>query len=632
VKILRALAWHLSFAWLLLVFCIQHPAMAQPGPAHPLSHSVLRIESADFQMTQRGMPPATDTPWQPLELPDNWNVRHRGQGGSGWYRMYLSVNEVPSTLHAIYLAHASMSATVFLNGLVIDNSGGLFENGMRNWNRPYLIKFLPDRLVLGVNEILIRVDSEADALGGLSAVQIGPASQLEPTYQWRRLIQLEIPQIAEVVMALICLLTFGFWLLLRDPLYGYFTLAAGARFVRELDTIFNDIALPEGWDQLGTACLVSWFVIFLLLFSIKLLRLSWKGTEKGLLWLALAVLLVLLAFGGRPPAARATEILHVAALVLGLLGLLALIPKMGRVPYAESVPLALAGITTLLFGVHDVLLRLGVYAADVKRLSQLGVPLLICTMALILFSRYVRNAKALEASHLVLEERVAQKSLALVQALQLQHQLQQTDAVLQERELILREMHDGVGNYLSIALRALSRTSPDLALLQRTLKDCMLDVRLMIDSLGDGDSGADTVATVLGNLRYRMEPALKSEGIQLVWNVVEIHTGVALTTRNILNLTRIFQEALTNMLKHAGATQAEMRSEMVVRDGRSWAMLALCDNGQWRAAQGTPGHGMQNMGRRAAQLGGQLCIQHTAQGSRVELLLPVAQGVLPSAG
>jgi signal transduction histidine kinase len=145
----------------------------------------------------------------------------------------------------------------------------------------------------------------------------------------------------------------------------------------------------------------------------------------------------------------------------------------------------------------------------------------------------------------------------------------------------------------------------------------------MIDSLGDGDSGADTLATVLGNLRYRMEPALKSEGIQLVWNVREIDTAVEMTTRNVLNLTRIFQEALTNVLKHASATQAEMRSDRVVRDGHPWARVALFDNGQWRNAEGESGHGIANMGHRAAQLGGRLAVSHTEDGSRVELLLPI---------
>jgi signal transduction histidine kinase len=120
-----------------------------------------------------------------------------------------------------------------------------------------------------------------------------------------------------------------------------------------------------------------------------------------------------------------------------------------------------------------------------------------------------------------------------------------------------------------------------------------------------------------------MAPALKSEGIQLVWNVHEIDIAAEMTTRNVLNLTRIFQEALTNVLKHANATQAEMRTERVVRDGQPWAMVALSDNGQWRNAEGEPGHGIANMGHRAAQLGGRLEVRHTDDGSCVELLLPI---------
>jgi signal transduction histidine kinase len=41
---------------------------------------------------------------------------------------------------------------------------------------------------------------------------------------------------------------------------------------------------------------------------------------------------------------------------------------------------------------------------------------------------------------------------------------------------------------------------------------------------------------------------------------------------------------------------------------------------------------MENMRRRAAQLGGQLCIKHSADGSRVELLLPVAQAAAAVTG
>ena len=601
-----------------LLACMSAAAQIQPYA----QQQVLRFEQADFQLTQTQLPPKFNTNWQHITLPDNWNVSLPGQGGHGWYRFQFSLDTIPETQQAIYFARASMNATVFLNGVLIDNSGGLYESGVRNWNRPFLIQFLSRHLQPGNNELLIRVDASADDMGGLSPVELGPVDQLAPTYQQRRLIQLVIPQISEVFVGLMCLLTFGFWLLLRDPLYGYFALASGAYFIREIEYSFHASSISAGWIQMGVATLVGWFVIFMALFSMRLLQLHWARLEKHLLALAGMFGLLLLALGGSSWAASVAIGLHVTALVLGLVTLGLLLPKVGRVPYLESLPLAGAGLFTLALGVHDVLQRVGVISTMTPRLSHLGVPVLIFTMSSILFSRYVKNIKLLEQTNRNLERQVTQKSAQLVETLHNQLRLQKHQAVSQERELILREMHDGVGNYLTIALRAAARPMPDMPLLNSALKNCMLDLRLMIDSLGESESGADTVATVLGNLRYRIEPALKSEGIELIWEVEEVEIFNALTPRNVLNLTRIFQEALTNVIKHAHATQVVLRSGMVVHEGRRYAVITVSDNGRWMMPADITSYGQDNMRRRADQLEGQLLVKRSSAGSTVELSLP----------
>jgi signal transduction histidine kinase len=515
-----------------------------------------------------------------------------------------------------------MSAQVFLNGTLIDNSGGLFENGLRNWNRPLMIQFLPRHLQLGANELLISVEAQADSLGGLSAVEVGPASALRKPYGQRRFIQLVLPELSEAVIALVCLVTFGLWLRLRDPIYGYFTLAAGTRFVRELDSLFNDLAFPLLWDQLGVSAMVCWFAIFLALFAFRLLLLNWPRVERALLMLVGLIALALLALHGSPWAVVATGVLHVLALVVGFVGVLVLLPRVGRVPLVESLPLAAAGSVCLMLGVHDVLQRFGLLLTDTPRLSQLGAPVLIMTMSAILFSRHVRNTVLIEAANRFLELTVATKSAQLVQALQQQHQLEQQQAVQLQREHIMREMHDGVGNYLTVALREGVRQLPDMKLLNAALNNCMLDLRLMIDSLSQGDGAADGVATVLGNLRYRMEPALRAEGIVLTWDVQPVEMLTPMTPRDVLNLTRIFQEALTNVIKHAHASQVVMRFETVLRDGRPWGVVSLSDNGCWRQPNETAGHGLANMRRRAGQLEAELHLRCSDTGSTVALSLP----------
>lgn len=590
---------------------------------------MFRFDQAEFQLTQSTDSPDKVSSWQQASLPDNWNVSQPGKGGHGWYRFKFSVVALPQTLQAVYFPRASMNASVFLNGSLIDNSGGLFENGVRNWNRPFLIRFLPRHLHLGSNELLIRVDADADDMGGLSIVEIGRASILSPDYEQRRLIQLVLPQISGVLIVFACIGTFGFWLMLRDPMYGYFTIAAGVYFIRQIEYWVSDVSVQESWVQVGVAALVSWFVIFLALFSIRLLNLKWIRIEKALLLFAGIVGFVLLWFGAAPWASQAALVLHVSALVLGLMTLAALIPKVKRVPYIESLPLAAAGVISLILGAHDVMQRMGLLLTSTPRLSHLGAPLLIVTISTILFSRYVKNIKLLEELNQNLEKRAKQQSLELVETLKEQHKLQKSQAVSQERELILREMHDGVGNYLTIALRAGAKAMPDMQLLNGALKNCMLDLRLMIDSLGERDSAVDSVATVLGNLRYRIEPALKSEGIELVWKVQEVAIFAPLTPSNVLHLSRIFQEAFTNAIKHANASQIVVQSEMVTRADRRYAVISLSDNGHWRIPSGIAGQGLENMRGRATYLGGELCFTHSVAGSIVELVLPEDRKTLP---
>lgn len=64
----------------------------------------------------------------------------------------------------------------------------------------------------------------------------------------------------------------------------------------------------------------------------------------------------------------------------------------------------------------------------------------------------------------------------------------------------------------------------------------------------------------------------------------------------------IVQEALTNVLKHADATHAEV----VVRTARDAVEVRVRDDGKGADPSGTPGLGIGGMRSRAATLGGEL--------------------------
>jgi signal transduction histidine kinase len=82
---------------------------------------------------------------------------------------------------------------------------------------------------------------------------------------------------------------------------------------------------------------------------------------------------------------------------------------------------------------------------------------------------------------------------------------------------------------------------------------------------------------------------------------------------------RIVQESLTNILRHSGATRAEVRA--AVRDGH--LDLAVTDDGRGPAADLRPGAGLVGMQERAKVLGGRVSFGASDDGGfAVNAVLP----------
>lgn len=194
-----------------------------------------------------------------------------------------------------------------------------------------------------------------------------------------------------------------------------------------------------------------------------------------------------------------------------------------------------------------------------------------------------------------------------------------------ERQRIARDLHDQVGSQLVHAMALVDGGSPAMRPLLQALEHCLLDLRLLVDSM-DGDD--DALSDRLARLRHRIQPVLDHRGIALDWNVMpagEVPMPVGLPARE---LTAIVQEALSNVLQHASATAVSISLEPVrTAEGDAWR-LRVADNGKGLA---TPeptgheaGHGIAGMRLRASRAGGLLELLPSAeQGLCVQVTLPV---------
>jgi two-component system, NarL family, sensor histidine kinase UhpB len=182
----------------------------------------------------------------------------------------------------------------------------------------------------------------------------------------------------------------------------------------------------------------------------------------------------------------------------------------------------------------------------------------------------------------------------------------------QERTRIAREIHDDLGGNLTaikMALAMLAARLPDA-------HDALTDRAAYVDGLVDRT--IDAVHRIALDLRPPMLDL--GLGAALEWQAREFEkqTGIACVFRapakeidldpdHASALFRIFQEALTNIAKHAGAT----RVSVSLRRERQCLLLAIRDNGRGIAPEDRSkpdSFGLRSMSERAEALGGTLAL------------------------
>ncbi len=206
--------------------------------------------------------------------------------------------------------------------------------------------------------------------------------------------------------------------------------------------------------------------------------------------------------------------------------------------------------------------------------------------------------------------------------------------VMQERQRIARDLHDHVGLQLVAAVESLGHEGPSSQELARRLEQCLLDLRLVVDSM-DGDD--DALPDRLARLRHRLEPALQRRGIVLHWQVA-LDSEIAWPTGPVAReVAAIAQEAMSNALQHAQASELTVVLGPVPAgtepEGSAVWMLQIQDNGKGGATADLTapavgaGAGLRSMRRRAETLGARLYAGPAPGGGVcVQLLMPSAAG------
>ena len=191
-------------------------------------------------------------------------------------------------------------------------------------------------------------------------------------------------------------------------------------------------------------------------------------------------------------------------------------------------------------------------------------------------------------------------------------------ATLAERERIARDMHDVLGHTLSVVVlkselagklvdNDAQRARQEIAEVEQIARQALGEVREAIRGYR-----AEGIAAEIARARRTLDAA----GVRLESQGESVRLAPAL--ESVLSL--VLREAVTNILRHAGATSC--RLELAADSGGT--RLSVHDNG--RGAIEKEGHGLRGMRQRVEALGGRLEID-SRQGTRLTAEIPhVARG------
>jgi len=304
---------------------------------------------------------------------------------------------------------------------------------------------------------------------------------------------------------------------------------------------------------------------------------------------------------------------HIASLILVFYSISFVIWTYRKTHNTDNLIILEGFIGNLIFSIHDWLQ--GMYSEQHQAIYLLpfGAPLLLITVAWMFVQHFIR----LQRNTVMFNQHLSQEIKEVSEQLNAKHESMQkmeNERILsQERERIMQDLHDGMGGQLISALAQVRQadSSQAQALLQQTLSDALLDLRLVIDSL---DEDTRNLPTLLAMLRMRLEPQMKSANIQLHWKIQDAEVLSKLGHEVSLNLLRIVQEALTNAIRHARCSEITVFSQFIQPNIR----IQVSDNGQG-IGDAKAGRGTGNMRRRAAKVGAELNTDSSTAGTTVSV-------------
>jgi signal transduction histidine kinase len=619
---------------LFLTLALSGTARAEHSTEHSFAKGTLQlIQAQRMRVTLRqphdssttnldpvGKAVDVDSKFEAVSLPDDWDKAVPMRTGLYCYSLTIPANLKPAGLSALYIPRAGNSVWVEFNGHLVGEFGAAVPPYPNYAGYPLHV-LLPEHLfVPGEQKIAITIAGNEFSHAGLSPVYFGPLSVIEGMVNASTWSQVHGVWVLSGATGVIGLMSLLLWMRIRQRVYLYFAIASLVwAFRLQMPLDISPWLPPQIWTWLYFN-LFSVYITFVVLFAIDVIGHKGQGIRRSL-WAFLAASAVLLTVGIVFSHFQLRAVVLLMSILVSLGATVLVFRETYKQPEVGRILLCFAGMAVLIAGTRDyMIVQNDISGYAIPTWGRYASIMFMFVLAWIVMERFSRAMQSYQTSARFYELQFSRKQAELEATYDHLRGAEKRQAVEDERRRIMREMHDGLGSSLVTAMSLVDHDDAKQNHLSDALNNCMGELRMAVDALQPHDN--DLLAA-LGTLRTRITPALERAGMKLKWEVEQIPAIERLTPETTLHLYRFVQEAISNAIKHSGATSLTLRTSFDWR--REWVSVMIDDNGKgWRPfAPGVrKGGGSDSLRARAHALGGIARIIDMKPGTRVQLSFP----------
>ena len=553
-----ATVWHAGAC--LWVAALSPVAAAAPLPPLPTAVATISAVQVLRQAERDNKGGASSM----VTLPDRVELSPGEQGPLRLnYRWHVALS-APLQGFALYLPGVKAHAVVRLNCHVLaDDSGRNDQPLPRSVDRLMLLAVPDDFWRVGDNVIELQAVG-ADWLS-ISALQIGPATELIGRHRARVLALVVLPATVAAIVGALGLCMLLIWSRQREPLYGYFGASALAWALHNAWTISPWAGLGRGHYGVWWTSLYGLFVALLVVFSLRLAYARWPRFER-MLWIGVVasplLLYLSLAFGQYAVVEEALRTAWIGAVGAAVV---VVARSAWRRRDTDSVLIAVVSVVALAFGVHDWLAARDPSDNNPVFLVPYAGLLFVIVVVRMLVDRFVRASRQLAAMNAELERRVAAQRVELLETLE--HMRQARDAAeaadraksnfLATASHDLRQPAHALGLYLA-ALRAEPLGEAQADLVQRmtgslaaldTMFNALLDISRMDGGAMVPQPAVFALDPLLRRLADEFAPQAEARGLRFALRLPGADVQPRATSDAVL-IERIVRNLLANAVKY----------------------------------------------------------------------------------